>query len=36
MSAFLEDQARSNLPERFLHAAFNQWRMQAWREQMRN
>jgi hypothetical protein len=35
-AAFLEDQARSNPPERFLQAASSQWRMQAWREQIRN
>jgi acetyl-CoA carboxylase biotin carboxylase subunit len=35
-AAFLEDQARTNPPERFLQAASSQWRMQAWREQMRN
>jgi len=34
-AAFLEEQARSNQPERFLQGVSNQWRMQAWREQMR-
>ena len=35
-AAFLEDQARSNQPNMFLQNASSQWRMQAWREQMRN
>jgi acetyl-CoA carboxylase biotin carboxylase subunit len=35
-AAFFEDQARSNQPARSLQATSNQWRMQAWREQMRN